>query len=130
VAAFPALVAGMNRAGIGPLKRDLSGAELRRAALRAFGEVIGRLGVEASHVVFGHTHRAGPLPADDLTEWRAPSGPQIINSGSWVQHHPDLLGGDPGSSPYRPGFCIWLGDAGPPELDNLLSASPGVKHTA
>src|SRR5437763_9326266 len=70
IAAFPMIVAGMNRAGFGPLRADISGPELRRAALLAFGEVLGRLDVRAEHVIFGHTHRAGPLPRDDRSEWR------------------------------------------------------------
>src|SRR5262249_4824712 len=37
ITAFPLLVAGLNRARIGPLRADVSGPELRRAALRAFG---------------------------------------------------------------------------------------------
>ena len=38
------------RPGIGPLKADLSGVELRRASLRAMGEVVARLGIDARHV--------------------------------------------------------------------------------
>ena len=128
-AAFPGVVAGMNRAGIGPLRPDLSGPELRRAALKAFGEVIDRLAIEAPHVVFGHTHRAGPLPADDPAEWRAPSGARMINSGSWV-HQPDFLGDDPATSPYRAGFGVEVAEEGPPVLVDMLSATPGVKQTA
>ena len=59
------------RLGIGPLQADLSGAELRRANLRAMGEVVERLGIDARHVIFGHTHRSGPLPDDDAADWRA-----------------------------------------------------------
>jgi hypothetical protein len=118
-AAFPVLVAGMNRAGLGPLRPELSGAELRRAGLRAFAEVLERLDVDAPQVIFGHTHRAGPLPTDDPAEWRTPAGTQIINSGSWVDQ-PDFLGPDPGSSPYRAGFAVCVEDSGPPALINLL----------
>ena len=64
-----AAVAGLNRAGVGPLRPDVSGEALRRGALAGFGEVVARLRVPASHVIFGHTHRAGPLPADDRSEW-------------------------------------------------------------
>ena len=49
-------------------------AGLRRAGLRAMGEVAERLGVGAGHVIFGHTHRGGPLPDDAPAEWAAPSG--------------------------------------------------------
>ncbi len=36
-------VAALNRAGLGPLGTDLSSGELRRAGLRAMGEVAARL---------------------------------------------------------------------------------------
>jgi hypothetical protein len=117
--AFPVMVATLNRAGVGPLRTDVSGPELRRAGLRAFGEVVARLGVDASHVIFGHTHRAGPLPRDHIHEWTAPTGASMTNSGSWV-HDPSFVGSEPGDSPYRPGFCVAIEDEGPPELRNLL----------
>jgi hypothetical protein len=118
VAAFPAIVAGINRARIGPVRADISGPELRRAALLAFGEVLRRLQVSAPHVIFGHTHRAGPLPSDDAAEWR--SGPtSLINTGCWV-HEPSFLGRDPRSSPYRAGFAVELVDAAGPRSLNLL----------
>jgi hypothetical protein len=119
LAAFPALLAGLNRARLGPLRSDLSGPELRRAALRAFGEVVGRLEVDASHVIFGHTHRAGPLPQDERSEWRALRGAAVLNTGSWI-HEPTWIGADPKRSPYRPGFAAVVGEEGPPELINLL----------
>ncbi|MGB0094259.1 MAG: hypothetical protein WBP81_17230, partial [Solirubrobacteraceae bacterium] len=100
--------------------------ELRRAALRAFGEVLARLDISAAHVLFGHTHRAGPLPRDDRSEWRGPTGRAVLNTGSWV-HEPAFLGAAPSESPYRPGFCARLGAEGPPELSCLLDGvrSPG-----
>jgi hypothetical protein len=114
-AAFPLLVAGLNLAGLGPLRPDVSAVELRRAGLRAFSEVLARLEVPAgAHVLFGHTHRAGPLPADERSEWG-----RLLNTGSWV-HDPAWIGDSPGDSPYRPGFAAIVGDAGPPELVNLL----------
>jgi hypothetical protein len=119
VAAFPAAVWLLNRLRVGPLRADISGHELRRASLRAFGEVIGRLGVDSRYVIFGHTHRAGPLPGDDLSEWTAPGGAAILNTGSWV-HEPMFLGPAPGSSPYRAGFAVRLTDDGAPELLNVL----------
>lgn len=118
-AGFPLLVAALNRAGIGPLRGELSGPALRRAGLRGVEEAAARLGVGAEHVVFGHTHRAGPLPADDLGEWRTKSGARLINSGCWVLE-PSFLGPVPSQSPYRVGFGVWVGDQGPPELVNLL----------
>jgi len=117
--AFPAVVAAMNRLGMGPLRADVSTGELRRAGLRALGEALARLQVEAPHVIFGHTHRAGPLPGDVPTEWTAATGSRLLNTGSWVYER-GYLGGSPGGSPYRPGFAAVLGDDGPPELVNLL----------
>jgi hypothetical protein len=117
--AFPAVVAALNRARIGPLHPDISGPDLRRAALRAFAEVLERLGVEAEYVVFGHTHRAGPLASDERAEWRTRSGAQLLNCGCWV-HEPRFLEPDPRSSPYRPGFAVSIDGAEPPRLHNVL----------
>ncbi len=119
VAAFPAAVYGLNRAGIGPLRADLSGGALRRAGLFGIEEVTRRLGLSASHVIFGHTHRAGPLPTDEAAEWRTATGTALINSGCWV-HEPAFLGADPSRSPYRVGFAVVVEDSGAPELVNLL----------
>jgi hypothetical protein len=135
IVAFPVIIGALNRARLGPLRADVSGPELRRAALLAFGEVVDRLQVRASHVVFGHTHRAGPLPGDDREEWRVPAGARLINTGCWV-HEPSFLGRRPQESPYRAGFCVTIDDDGEPRLANLLDGtdiqvdSPGVKHTA
>ncbi len=118
-AGFPVLVAGLNRAGLGPLRADLSGPALRRAALRAFGEVVAELGVRAEYVIFGHTHRAGPLAADDRSEWRAGAGARLLNAGCWV-HEAAFLGSRPHESPYRAGFAVRLDATGAPELVNLL----------
>lgn len=119
VIAFPAIVAGLNRAGLGPFHTDISTPELRRAGLRALGTALDRLGVRAPHVIFGHTHRAGPLGDDERFEWHAPAGPDLVNSGCWV-YEPAHVGSDPSQSPYRPGFAVAVGDDGPPELSNLL----------
>jgi hypothetical protein len=109
----------IGRAGLGPLRGDLSVPELRRAGLAACGQVVRRLGVGATHVVFGHTHRAGPLPADEQSEWRAGRA-RLLNTGCWV-HEPSFLGRSPRTSPYRAGFAVLLeADGRPPELVNLL----------
>jgi len=119
IAGFPVAIATINRTGLGPVRADVSVSELRRAGLLALGEVVTRLGVDARHVIFGHTHRAGPLARDDRSEWTVAARTALVNTGSWV-HEPGFLGRDPSTSPYRPGFAVRLGDDGPPELVNLL----------
>lgn len=118
-AAFPVAVAGLNRAGLGPLSSDLSGDALRRGRLEAMGEVVDRLGIDAGHVVFGHTHRTGPLAGDDLDEWRTPAGTRLYNCGSWVLETHLMTRVAP-ESPYWPGGCVTVDDDGPPRLARLL----------
>jgi metallophosphoesterase superfamily enzyme len=118
-AGYTAAVAGLNAAGLGPLDRNLSGPSLRRGYLRGIGEVATRLGIGARHVLWGHSHRAGPWPADDAAEWVTPGGSRILNTGSWVyQRH--FLSEAPNDSPYWPGTAIVLDDGGPPRLVRLL----------
>jgi hypothetical protein len=122
-AVFPLGIRGINLLGVGPVSADLSGEALRRNALTAISEVVARLDIAAEHVVFGHSHRPGPLPDDDLTEWRTPSGVWLHNSGSWV-HEPAFTGAAGNGSPYFPGTAIVVGDDGPPELLRLLNSVP------
>jgi hypothetical protein len=117
-AAFPAIVKGLNRAGLGPVSDDVSVDTLRGSSLAAIGEVLLRLRVDAPFVIFGHTHRAGPLPDDEPRPWRTSSGTRLVNCGCWVGEK-TLAGGDP-RSPYRPGFCVRLDDDRDPALVNLL----------
>ena len=125
--AFPLAVSALNRAGLGPLSPDISRTELRRSGLRAMGEVATRLGLGDSWVVFGHTHRAGPLPGDSASEWcggrvQAPdgSGVRLVNAGCWI-YESIFLSTPSGESPYWPGTCVLVEDAGPPVLRRLLS---------
>jgi hypothetical protein len=120
VALFPLAIAALNRAGLGPLKTNISIGELRRAGLNAMGEVAARLGLGDAYVVFGHTHRAGPLPGDDEQEWRGRSGARLFNTGSWV-YTPIFLTAKPGESPYWPGGCVLVEDEGPPVVKRLLA---------
>ncbi len=62
--ALPGAVGMANRFGLGPVKPDLSPGAITRAGIAAMGEVIERLGIEAEHVIFGHTHRRGPLDGE------------------------------------------------------------------
>jgi Calcineurin-like phosphoesterase len=123
---FPLAVAALNRAGIGPLKAEISSAELRGAGLRAMGEVASRLGLGNAYVVFGHTHRAGPLAHDDVREWHRPPvlpgaapGARLVNVGSWT-YDSIFLTAAPGESPYWPGTVALVEDDGPPLLRRLL----------
>jgi hypothetical protein len=123
---FPLAVAALNRVGIGPLKSEISSAELRSAGLRAMGEVAARLDLGDAHVLFGHTHRAGPLAHDDLREWHRPPalpgeapGARLVNVGSWT-YDSVFLTVTPGESPYWPGTVALVDDDGPPVLQRLL----------
>jgi Calcineurin-like phosphoesterase len=116
--AFPLGIGALNRIGIGPLNADLSGPELRRAGLRAMGEVVARLRIDARHVIFGHTHRSGPLPGDEPHEWRAPGGASLLNTGCWV-YESMYLDRDWGS-PYWPGGAAVLDGDNPPRFVRLL----------
>ncbi len=82
------------------------------------GEVVERLRIDAEHVIFGHTHRRGPMPGED--EWRRDDGgPSLWNAGSWV-HSPSLLRSSARNSPYWPGTVAFVDDDGPPRLEHLL----------
>ena len=123
---FPYAIAALNRAGLGPLKAEISTGELRGAGLRAMGEVAARIGLGDSHVIFGHTHRAGPLSGDDQREWDRPpsepggaSGARLLNVGCWT-YDSIFLTATPGESPYWPGTCALVEDSGPPVLQRLL----------
>jgi predicted phosphodiesterase len=119
VGAFPLAVAALNRAGLGPLSPKVSGGELRRAGLRAMGEVARRLDLRDSHVIFGHTHRAGPLAGDRPEEWIGAGGARLTNVGSWT-YSSVFLSSTPGESPYWPGACVLVEDSGAPIVKRLL----------
>lgn len=118
-AAIPAAVAGINALGLGPFKSDISAIELRRAGLLAIGAVVERLEIDADHVIFGHTHRAGPLDGD-ADGWQLPSGTRLTNTGSWIHETILMDGSSRPTSPYWPGRVTLLGESGPPELRSLL----------
>jgi hypothetical protein len=119
VAGFPLAVAALNRAGVGPLSPEVSTIELRRAGLRAMGEVAARLGLGDNYLVFGHTHRTGPLPEDDQHEWQGRSGARLVNAGSWT-YTSVFLSSKFGQSPYWPGGCVLVEDTGAPIVLRLL----------
>jgi len=123
--AFPLGVGALNRAGVGPFRADLSGPELRRAGLRAMRAVVARLRIDARHVVFGHTHRAGPLPDDDPADWALPGGGALLNTGSWI-HERAWTSAGPGG-PYWPGAAVELEDGGRPRPLRLLDDPDGAR---
>jgi predicted phosphodiesterase len=115
--ALPGAVGVANRLGLGPVKSDLSPGAITRAGLAAASELVRRLGIDADHVIFGHTHRRGPLRGE--SGWRLESGTRLWNTGSWV-YSPGLLGRTPADSPYWPGTVIVVEDDRDPELRQLL----------
>ena len=116
--ALPGAVGVANRLGLGPVRADLSPGAITRAGVNAMGEVVERLGIDARHVIFGHTHRRGPMPSED--EWRRDDeGPCLWNAGSWV-HSPSLLRSTAADSPYWPGTVAFVDEDGPPRLEHLL----------
>jgi hypothetical protein len=126
--AFPVAIAAINRAGIGPVHADLSGVGLRNAGLRAMGAVIEHLSVPARHVIFGHTHRAGPLEGDEPGPWTTPSGVRLHNAGSWV--YESMYNDDGPRSPYWPGDAVVLDDGAAPRHVRLLQGVGAAALTA
>ena len=66
----------------------------------------------AEHVIFGHTHRPGPLPGDEQAEWTTLSGTQLWNTGSWLYEGAFITTGS--ESPYWPGTVLTLEDVRAP----------------
>jgi calcineurin-like phosphoesterase family protein len=116
---IPAAVAALNRLKIGPFNPELSGSELRRAGLLAMGRVADVLAPGAEHVLFGHTHRPGPLPGDDQAEWTTLAGAQLWNTGNWYLESAFVSGMNE-RSPYWPGTVAWVEPGRPPRLENAL----------
>ncbi len=114
---------------IAPLTAMLLGAQMRRASIPALARVVHRLGIDADWVIFGHVHRRGPLPGDDLRRWRGPTAqPRILNTGAWV-YDPPLVHRARPPHPYWPGGAVLLDDAdgGAPRAIGLLDQlDPGV----
>jgi predicted phosphodiesterase len=110
---IPSAVWALNRAGMGPFEAKLNGPALRQSGLSAMLALIDALGIEAKEIVYGHTHRPGPLPHD--TAWPA----RLFNTGSWL-YEPNLLQTTAGESPYWPGCVLFIEDDKPPRLERLL----------
>ena len=117
--AFPLAARGLGRALGRRFDTDISVPNISRCGLEAIREALGRLRVEAEYVVYGHSHRPGPLPRDDPAAWRLPSGAGIHATGSWV-YSPGLCGPTPEQSMFWPGTVTWIPDDGPPVRRELL----------
>ena len=116
---IPGAVAALNRLGFGPFKPELTGDELRGAGLLAMGRVAEALAPRAEHLLFGHTHRPGPLPGDEEAEWTTLSGTRLWNTGGWYLE-PAFISRRAEHSPYWPGTIAWVDDGGPPRIENAL----------
>jgi hypothetical protein len=116
---IPGAVAALNVLGLGPFRATLTGEELRRSGLLAMAQVADALAPGAEHLLFGHTHRPGPLAGDDPAEWVTPSGTRLWNSGSWLHEGAFVRTGR--ESPYWPGTVIELVDEDPPRVENVLN---------
>ncbi|MHB1469817.1 MAG: metallophosphoesterase [Solirubrobacteraceae bacterium] len=106
---------------MGALGRRVSGVrgfELVLAERRAMGEVAALLGIEGAHVIFGHTHRAGPMPGEEVGQWRGPLGVRLLNCGCWLDAD---RGGQAGrDEPHRwRGSCVIVEDDRPPLVVRL-----------
>jgi predicted phosphodiesterase len=115
--ALPGAVGAANRLGLGPVRADLSPNAISRAGVDAMSEVVERLRIDAKWVLFGHTHRRGPLAEEDA--WVTDNGATLLNTGSWV-HSPSLLRSSSRGSAYWPGTVAMIEDDGDPELIHLL----------
>jgi predicted phosphodiesterase len=117
--AFPLAARAIGRALGRRFDTDISVENISRAGLAALREVLERLGVEADYVVFGHTHRPGPLEMDSSGEWRLASGTHLHSAGSWA-YSPGLCGPTPEGSLFWPGTVTWVDEEGPPIRQELL----------
>ncbi len=114
------------RPGMARLTARVLGTQMKLASLPAISHVVGRLGVGAEWVLFGHVHRLGPLPGDLDTRWRgAQGGPCLMNTGSWV-YEPLLVHNATAPHPYWPGGAVILENDRPPRAVGLLDGVPAT----
>ena len=120
IAAAPAISSLLRTDALAPLTAGALGYQFRRAGLPAMAAVATALGIRAREIVFGHLHRAGPLPGDEPVDWRpGGTGPRFYNSGSWV-YEPLLLTGAAPPHPFWPGGAVLLEHGAAPRLLTLL----------
>jgi hypothetical protein len=116
---IPGAVVALNGLGLGPFSSTLTGEELQRSGLLAMARVAETLSPGTEHVIFGHTHRPGPLARDELAEWTTLSGTRLWNTGGWL-HEGAFIRADR-DSPYWPGTVLTLTDEDPPRIENVLT---------
>jgi hypothetical protein len=116
---IPGAVGALNLLGLGPFRATLTGEELRRSGLLAMARVAEVLAPGTEHVIFGHTHRPGPLARDDAAEWTTLSGTRLWNSGCWLHEGAFVRTGR--DSPYWPGTVLTLVDEDTPRIENVLT---------
>ena len=80
--------------------------------------MVRRLVVDADHVIFGHTHRRGPIRSE--SGWRLDDGTRLWNTGSWV-YAPGLIGRSASESPYWPGTVVVVEGRRQPKSRQLLA---------
>jgi predicted phosphodiesterase len=116
-AAFPVVVASVNRLLRADFESDIHGDAIFRSGVDGATEMARRLGVDGCHVITGHTHRGGPRLGE--APWRLPGGGELHNTGNWVFSTPLHRPGTPPNA-YWPGTVTWLEDSGPPRRIELL----------
>jgi predicted phosphodiesterase len=120
-ATMPGLPARLRSRRFAPLAAMLLGLQMQRASIPALARVVHRLGIDADWVIFGHVHRAGPLPGDDPRRWQGPGGrPRIANAGAWTYEPLLIHRAAAPPHPYWPGGAIVLEDGGDPQAIGLL----------
>ena len=124
-AAVPALPQLLMNARLTPLTAAMIDLQMRRASIPAMALVVRRLEIHADWVVFGHVHRAGPLPGEDTARWRpANDSPRFLNTGSWL-YEPLLIDRASPPHPYWPGSAVVLEPGREPRVIGLLD---GLAH--
>ncbi len=119
-ATMPRVRRGLVSRRFAPLIALLLGLQMRRASIPALIHVVTQLGIDAEVVVFGHVHRLGPLPGEDLGVWHGPNGrPRVLNSGAWVYERV-LVDRVTPPHPYWPGGAVLLEPGAPPRAVGLL----------
>ncbi len=118
--AVPLTTRVIERAGLGRYERDLTPERLRIAGNQGIVRAVEQLGAQPDALIVGHTHRAGPLPGDDRSEWRLAGGGALLNCGAWVHNGPELDEITDNPVAYRPGRAVRVDADGAVRLVDLL----------